>query len=623
MQICDIVKAIQEADVQYYYNNSSSLSDQEYDALKNTLKSMFPQHPILHRVGAPITGGFEKIERKRKMYSLENAFTEAEILKFLQPNTEYAVQYKLDGLAIELEYVNGEFVCASTRGDGLIGEDVTHTVRTIKNVPMVLKSDITITVRGEAIIPKAEFAKLEGFANARNAAAGSIRQKDPKVAASRGLKFIAYEVYGNDLKIAYHSKCMERLISEGFESVFSPVCSKSSEIIHYYNVHKDGKLALPFDIDGMVIKVNSMIECAMIGEGIKYPKWAIACKFDNPSGVTKLIDVVCQKGRTGAITPVAILEPVDIGGVTVTRASLHNNSEIQRKRLYIGAEVVVERAGEVIPEVVSVLSTEGISNDPYQMPDTCPECGSELYKGQLVWKCVNEECRSEKKVEYFVSRRCMDIQGIGPQMIQDLFDRKLIKDFTDLFGFASNHNLIYGAINIPGWGEGKVDKIRESLKEKNYISAYQFYMSLGIPSIAESKAQLIATEYPNPEAFIFAFETRSLYSLSALLRPSSYNKMIVWLKLNIDLVKKFLSYVKIKTTNSSTNSLTFLFTGKLSKPRSEYEQIINEKGHIFAKSISKSIDYLVAGESAGSKLEKAQKLGVKVITEEEFNNLIQ
>lgn len=618
----DIVKAIQEADVQYYYHNTSSLSDQEYDALKNTLKGMFPQHPILHRVGAPITGNFEKIERKRKMYSLENAFTEAEILKFLQPNTEYAVQYKLDGLAIELEYVNGEFVCASTRGDGLIGEDVTHTVRTIKNVPMVLKSAITITVRGEAIIPKAEFAKLEGFANARNAAAGSIRQKDPKVTASRGLKFIAYEAFGDDLLVAYHHVCLYRLNVEGFDTVSTYVVDSPSRVVDHYNDHKVKRSELPYDIDGLVIKINSMIQCAMIGESIKYPKWAIACKFDNPSGVTKLIDVVCQKGRTGAITPVAILEPVDIGGVTVTRASLHNNSEIQRKRLYIGAEVVVERAGEVIPEVVSVLSTEGISNDPYQMPDTCPECGSELYKGQLVWKCVNEECRPEKKVEYFVSRRCMDIQGIGPQMIQDLFDHKLIKDFTDLFGFATNHNLIYGAMNIPGWGEGKVDKIRESLKEKNYISAYQFYMSLGIPSIAESKAQLIANVYPEPERFIARWKGLGLDNLYSPLGPSSYQKMIAWLQLNIELVEKFLSYVKIKTTNSSTNSLTFLFTGKLSKPRSEYEQIINEKGHVFAKSISKSIDYLVAGESAGSKLEKAQKLGVKIIIEEEFNALI-
>ena len=603
-----------------YYNGIPKISDEAYDGLRQSLKDIDPESLVLHKVGAVVTGDFKKVEHATKMLSLNDTFTEQEIHDFYaKHNRSMVAELKADGLAIELVYEDGVLVQASTRGDGVVGDDVTHSVRTIKNVPMILTEKINITVRGEVVIPKDKFKLLSGFANARNAAAGSIRQKDSNVSAQRHLAFYAYST--TDRVQDYHVYSLNRLSELGFDVVKQIFCADAEEAIHAFDTLGNKRKNMPYDIDGMVLKVNDHNYCDKMGTVGRYPKWAIACKFESPKAVTKLLAIELQKGRTGNITPVAILEPVEIAGSTVARASLHNNSEIQRKGIWIGAMVTVEKAGDIIPEVVEVVSDRSGYDVYYSMPDHCPDCYELLDKEYLNWRCLNKDCCIEKSIEYFVSKRCMDIQGLGTKMVEQLVDEGLFKTFTDVFDFKEDW-FCNDVMKLQGWSNGKIDKIKKSIEEKSTISPDKFYMSLGIPTIGEMTAQTLAKYYPDPRQLIREWEL-VIDADAHYIGEVSYDKLNNWLKTYLHQYMAFLSFVTIKEKVIVMDRKTFLFTGKLSKPRGDFERVVVDKGHKFAKSISKSVDYLVAGEKAGGKLEKAKKLGITIIDEAWFNKVIK
>lgn len=624
-EIRELTELIQHHD-NNYYNGTPSISDPDYDGLRARLKALDPLNPVLHKVGATVVGDFKKVEHDPPMLSLNDLFEEADMAKWCNKYTgPFVAEMKMDGLAIEIEYVDGVFYRASTRGDGYIGDDVTHSVKTILNLPMILSGGCTesLKVRGEVVIPRSKFKLLEGFANPRNAAAGSVRQKDSKVSAQRHLAFYAYDIIGTDYRD--REKMLKFVYHIGFQVVRQIYCEHAINVRDAYRHLSVFRKTLDYDIDGMVVKIVDVNKCDDIGVQGRYPKWAIACKFENPSAVTKLIGIELQKGRTGNITPVAILEPIEISGSTVRRASLHNQSEITRKGLYIGAMVTVEKAGEIIPEVVNVVSHIDANelSDPilYEMPSTCPDCGQMLSKAFLNWRCLNNNCGVEKEIEYFVSKGCMDIQGLGTKMIKQLVDNNLISSPVHIYKFLKDPEFVKNVMNLPGWSDGKVDKVRNSLGKRLCISAKIFYKSLGIPTIGDVKSQELADMFPNPSDFSDACELGSKSNLP-MIGDVCYMNIHEWMSYKSWIIKALLRNVTIQVKIVPKVLRTFLFTGKISKPRSEYEKIVEGTGHKVAKSISKNVDYLVAGDKAGSKLQKAKDLGVKVITEEEFLKLI-
>lgn len=628
MNIEELREKIREYDYQYYNLGKSEIDDNLYDSLMSKLKEMEKNDPSLitpesptQRIGSPVNGDFEKIEHKQVMLSLNDVFSVEEAMKFFViPNVkEYVAQHKLDGLAIEIEYVDGKLFQASTRGDGYVGDDVTAQVRTIRNVPLILPVPITITVRGEVIITKNDFKKMEGFANTRNAAAGSIRQKDPKVTSLRPLRFIVYDVLsGLDSGNDHHTDKINVAKRLGFSVVPTIYFKSGLQLIEWFNNFTKQRSELPYDIDGIVVKINDCRKCKQLGVVGRYPRWAIAWKFEPPKAITTLKGITLQVGRTGAITPVAELEPVECGGATITRANLHNQSEISRKKLAIGCDVTIERAGDVIPEVVASIPHD---LPLYIMPSLCPECESILDQSQLVWRCKNEDCKPAKKIEYFVSKRCMDIQGVGPSMIEQLVNADIIDCAADIFNFTNDNEFCNEVMKLQGWSDGKIDKIRKSLSERKYITLDKFYMCLGIRSIAESQSVKLAELCPEPLEFL-----NRNYSMSRIQQIGYVASINIQKWLNVESNRiyglRFYNSICIEKTNKSANAKTFLFTGTLSKPRTYFEDMCRANGHNVAKSISKSVDFLIIGDKPGSKVDKANKLGVMCLKEDEFMTLI-
>ena len=610
---------ITQANKQYYNSSSQIMSDHEYDAVVASLREICPDSLVLQRVGAQVDGDFEKVTHSVPMTSLDDKFTEQAVRQWCLKNPgPYVFQNKLDGLSIEVEYVNGRFYRASTRGDGHIGDDVTHSVRTIRNLPMVLPTDETLTVRGECVIKKSDFEKLEGFANARNAAAGSVRQKDPRVSASRLLSFFAY---GTVERIEdTHSSTIKALIERGFFTTNQSIIKDVDTVFTLHDHHSKARETSNVEYDGMVLKIDDIDRCEFLGSAGKYPRWAIAFKFENPAAVTEITDIIVQRGRTGNMTPVALLKPVEISGSTITRASLHNNSEIQRKGVYIGASVIVEKAGEIIPEVTKVLNPREFL-PCYEMSDECPICMHKLDKTHLNWRCTNIDCAPEKRIEYFVSRRCMDIQGLGPKYIAQLVDAGLLQEPSDIFLFL-NKDFAQSVTGLPGWSYGRVNKIIKSIEEKSCITAAKFYMCLGILSLGESTSTKLAEMYPDPVQFYSTWKdcTDTLW-LSAIGEACMINIMS-WMKDNHQEFRRILESIIIREEKVVVEQKSFLFTGKLTRPRTELEDTVREAGHRVLKGVSKNLDYLVVGDKPGSKLDKAKGLEILVINESDLYDII-
>ncbi len=654
----------------YYVLDDPEISDAEYDKLFRELLELENKYPQFRSPTSPTQkiGGEPLKEFKQRthsvpMYSLDNVFSEQEWydyiarIKRIIPDEEinFWVDPKLDGLAIEIIYQNGEFVAAATRGDGIVGEDVTQNVKTIKNVPLVLKGfskDIKIPsyleVRGEVVIAKEDFYKLnkkqleqglKTFANPRNAAAGSIRQLDPNITAQRPLKFFAYGIgllrfEGEHIKISRQSELIEFFRNIGLSTVpLAKFIKNSDEVWEYFKFIESKIEQFPYEIDGVVAKVDLFEQQQRLGATARSPRWAIALKFKAEQGITKLIDIKVQVGRTGILTPVAELEPVEIGGVVVKRATLHNEDEIKAKDLRIGDYVVVQRAGNVIPEVVRPLKEKRDGSEKeFKFPSTCPVCGSSVVRlqGEVHYRCINVSCpaRLKRGLIHFVSKAGLDIKGLGDRWIETFVDMGLIKDFADIFLLKKEQ-----IVHLERMGNKLAENMLNAIEEaKKRATLDKLISGLGIRLVGEQTAKTLAKHFKNLDNLAKATkeELMSLKDIGEEVAHSIYS--FFRNPDNLRLLKKF-KEINLwpeekeetqKETKSQIKGKTFVFTGKLdSFSRSEAKKIVEKYGGRVVSAVSKKVDYVVVGHEPGSKFKKAQELNLTILSEDEFKKLIQ
>ena len=656
-RVKEITELLEKYNYEYYVLDNPSVSDAEYDRLMQELIALETKYPDLksplspsQRVGGQVQEEFKKITHKRMMLSLANAFNESDLRDFDKKvrdvlgveKVKYMAEMKIDGLGISLVYRNN-LVYASTRGDGTVGEDVTSNVITIKSVPSHIDCDEELEIRGEVFMPKKSLAKLNEirektgeplFANARNAAAGSIRQLDSSIAASRGLDgFWYYFVNAKDFGIRYHSEALNYADKLGFKT--NPerrLCNGIDEVIFYIEEYTEKRPSLAYDIDGIVIKVDDMDTYDKLGYTSKTPRWAIAYKFPPEEVITKLTDIIYTVGRTGKITPNAVLEPVRVAGSLVQRATLHNEDFIKDKGLMIGDYVVLRKAGDVIPEVVRVVK-ERRENDviPYQMITNCPVCGSPLVRVDAMHYCVNPHCEA-KKIEgiiHFSSRDAMDIEGMGEKVVEQFFNQGFIHSIADIYDLGQYRQDI---ISLDGWKDKSIDNLLEAIEKSKENSLEKVLFGLGIKEVGAKMAKTLARKYGD----IDALSTASAQELSEIpdVGPVLVKSLTEWFadeknqKLIQDLKNKGLNFKfignTVKAAGSYFSGKTVVLTGTLSSMgRKEATALLEDVGAKVTGSVSKATDCVIAGVEAGSKLDKAQQLGIQVLDEQEFLSLIK
>ncbi len=629
---------------QYHTYDDPKISDYEFDMLKKELEKMEEEHPEIKkeyspssRVGSESLDKFEKVKHKNKMLSLDNSYNKAEVIEFINrvkkdvSDPSFVLEYKIDGLSVELIYENGIFIKAATRGDGSVGEDVTQNVRTIKSLPLKLSENIDITVRAEVFISKADFMdiNIDGkYANARNLAAGSLRQLDPKVTASRNLDMFVFDVLESNKSYDTHVEKIKDLSKLGFktsELFFEKDHDKMLLLIDELEQHR---AELYFDIDGLVIKVNEQEYRSILGVTSKAPKWAIAYKFKAFEQITKMLDVIWSVGRVGSITPTAVLEPVLIAGSVISRATLHNEDYIRDKDLRIGDDVVVIKAGDVIPQVVrSISENRDGSEVAIESPKTCPSCSSKLYRydGEAKIKCINRRCpdRLLKEIIHFVSRDAMNITGLGDKLIEFLVNNKYINDISDLFILKEKRKELE---EEKGFKEKSVSNIINEIEDSKDTTLSRFIYSLGIEFVGKNTADLIAKRVDSIQS-LFEFNEEDLLNIDGVgeKTASSFVKYFDNDD-NVDVIKKLLDYgvnPKKEFYSSRLNNIKFVITGKFDLySRKELENKVKSLGGSVSSSVSKNTDYILVGQKPGSKYQKALNLGVKVISLEEFLTLI-
>jgi DNA ligase (NAD+) len=634
----------------YHTHDKPEISDYEYDRLFQELLDLEAKYDHLDltdspskRVGGEAISAFQKVAHRKPMLSLANSYSTDDILefdqrvkKFLRKDApvEYFAELKLDGLSMELIYENGKLVRALTRGDGTVGEDVTHNVKTIKSIPLKLKSknppDL-LEVRGEVLIFKKDFIKMneayeeqgeDTFANPRNAAAGTVRQLDPKIAASRPLKFFAYAL-GEYQGISFDT---QKEITEVFSQFGLPTLEEEltvksdepDEIVNYYKKIEKLRPKLEFDIDGIVIKVNSLPLQDDLGLVARSPRWATAAKFKPEQAQTEIENIVIQVGRTGALTPVAIMNPVKVGGVTITHATLHNQDEIDRKDVRIGDTVFVQRAGDVIPEVVAVNHDKRPkSAKPFKIPLECPSCGEKAHRGEedAVLRCENPVCKSKIKesVKHFVSRRAMNMEKVGDRLIEIFIDQHLIEGFSGLYKLKKEQLL-----NLERQGEKSVDNILKSIEASRKTTLARFIYALGIRFVGEQTAKLLADHYVTIENFMKTsqeeLETipeigpKVSASILESLKNKSFQKEVAKLSEMLEFEKSS------RSTEGPLSGKSFLVTGTLPVKRDEAHEVIEKNGGKLLSGVSSKLNYLIVGDDPGSKVDKAQSLDVKIIS---------
>lgn len=653
-RIDELIKIINRLNYEYYTLDKPSVTDQEYDRYVQELVALEQKYPELKRDDSPTTrvGGvvldeFKKVTHKIPMLSLGNVYNSDEILNFHNRivkegiNPEYVCELKIDGLAVSLTYEKGKLVRGATRGDSVVGEDITHNVRTIKTIPLTLNKEIDIEVRGEIYITKKEFERinkerqekgLELFQNCRNLAAGSIRQLDSSIAASRKLDCFIYHLPNpEDYGITTHYETLEFMKSLGFRvNPNNKLVGSIKEVESFIENASNMRESLPYDIDGVVIKVNSILEQKRLGYTAKSPKWATAYKFPSLEVVTKLIDIVFTVGRTGQITPNAVLEPVRVMGSTVKRATLHNHEYVMEKGFKKGDYVVIKKAGDVIPEVVKPLveRRDGSEID-FKMIDTCPICGTTLVKkeNQVDYYCLNPKCDA-RKIEgliHFASRKAMNIEGLGEQIIEDFYNLKLIHNFVDIYNLSKHKEDL---IELEGFGNKSINNLLTSIENSKENSLERLLFALGIPNVGEKTAKILAKKYLNLDNLISASldELKQIPDIGPIIAKSIVDYFEV--EETRELIKE-LKEKGINTTykgntvveNSNFLDKTFVITGTLSIPRDELKEKIESYGGKITDSVSKKTDYLILGEDPGSKYDKALKLGIKIINEEELNTM--
>ena len=659
-RVADLRKQIEHHSYLYYVQDAPEITDAEYDVLFRELQGLEEAYPELQtpdsptmKVGGEVLPSLQSQDHSLRMYSLDNAFNGEEFLAFVdrikrqQADAELSfwIDPKMDGLAMELIYENGSFTAALTRGDGTTGELVTHTVRTIKNVPLRLRGDTLparLEVRGEVVIGREAFAKLNEqqrkygkkvFANPRNAAAGSVRQLDSSVAAARPLMFLAYgigQVVWEDgaKEWATQKEIIDSLSELGFTvPPDAQLCGSPQEVIDLFEQLGEKRTTLPFEIDGMVAKLNSLELQQSLGFTARFPRWAIAFKFPAQQAVTKLEDIIIQVGRTGVLTPVAALSPVEVGGVVVSRATLHNEDEIQAKELRVGDTVIVQRAGDVIPEVVRALveKRDG-SEKEFVFPKECPVCHSEAVReeGEAAWRCINVTCPAvvKRSIVHFVSKAGLDIQGVGKSWVEKLVDKGLVKDPVDLFEVKR-----LDLMQFEGMGPVSAQKFVDALAAiKTSAPLSRFICALGIRHVGEQTGKVLAQTYKDLDALSEAkvSELVDLPDVGGEIAESiveffenDANKAMLARFKEIGLDPKQEETAAVDEDHPLAGK-SVVFTGSLSTKRADAKKMAESVGAKVIGSVSKKLDYLVAGEKAGSKLAKAEQLGISILTEDEF-----
>ena len=665
MKISDTIKSlrkqINDHNYQYYVLDNPIISDGEYDKLLKELElieNKYPEYIIpespTQRIGAQPIDSFGTVTHRITMMSLANAMSEDELKAFdkrlkkklnSSEKIEYVVEPKLDGLAVELIYEKGKFINGSTRGDGNTGEDITSNLKTINSVPLILRDDIVslpdlVEVRGEVFIRKQDFeilnakrtqANNQPFANARNAAAGSLRQLDPKITATRSLSIYCYQAGVVDgVNFNTHSEFLEQL--KGWGLPVNPeikIVKGIEKAIQFHKELEGARNKFPYEIDGSVIKVNSLPIRNKLGTRSRSPRWAIAGKFKAQQVTTVIKDIFPSVGRTGAVTPVARLEPVEVGGVTVTNATLHNQDEIDRKDIRIGDTVIIERSGDVIPKVIKVIQ-EKRTNDAksYHLPDHCPECNNQLIRPQneVVFRCSNFSCPAKIKgnIKHFVSKDALDIDGLGEKLIDQLVNEKIIKNVDDLFQINKNQ-----LANLDRMGDKSADNIVESINNSKLTTFSRFIYSLGIRHVGEHTSKLLEDAFDGNFDLLLEASFEDLESIDEVGPIVAQSIIEFW---NVDSNKQIANNCfefglklerKNKKVDQILNGKTLVFTGSLEKfTRKVAKEMVVNKGGRVSNAISKNTNFLVAGPGSGAKLEKAKKLGINIINEDEFEQLV-
>lgn len=647
-----LVNILNEANIEYYVNDNPTLTDNEFDSLLDELiklEEKYPEYKLdnspTSKVGTTVISEFKKITHPTPMFSLGDVFNEDEVLSFCKKiekevnNVEYVCELKMDGLAVSLIYVKGKFISAATRGDGRIGEDITNNVKTINSLPLTLKEDINLEVRGEiymdfdvfnALNESREKEGLPLFQNPRNAAAGSIRQLDSSITKSRKLSMLLYHVPNANLSTHYQT--LELLKRVGLPiNENTKLCKNSVEVldfIKYWNEHRE---ELPYPIDGIVIKVNDLATQKLLGFTAKYPKWAIAYKFPAEEVVTKLDDIICTVGRTGQITPNAVLEPVKVAGSTIRRATLHNAKYIEEKDLRIGDYVVIRKAGDVIPEVVRPVIERRNNVVKYQMIDKCPICGSALVPSasQIDLLCPNEDCaaRNVNALIHFAARDAMNIEGLGDNMMEDFYNLGFIKNILDIYKIKDHREEI---IELEGYGNKSCDNLEMSIEKSKGNSLERLLNGLGIPGIGLKTARLLARKYENIDNLMNASydELHDIKDIGPILAENLVNYFDdinnINLINNLKLIGVNMEYVGEKIVqNDNYTGKKFVLTGTISfMTRDEIKDLIEKRGGEVIGSVSKNTDVVIVGENPGSKYDKALKLNIEIWDEDKFKSLI-
>lgn len=654
-KVDELVKLINKHSYNYYVLDKPEINDYEFDMLMKELIELENKFPALkrsdsptQRVGGEVLQGFSEVVHKTPKLSLGNVFDENDIRDFdsrvrkvVGDDVEYVVELKIDGLTVVLNYEEGRFVQGATRGDGVKGEDITANLRTVKSIPIALGEEVDLEVRGEVFMPKKAFEELNArreeqeeplFANPRNASAGSLRQLDSRVTAGRPLDIFVFNLESiEDKTFDTHVETLEYLKKIGFKvSPFISIHKSSAEIIEKCRHWADKRGELPFEIDGLVIKVNSLKQRESLGYTTKTPRWAAAYKFPPETKKTKVKDIIVQVGRTGAITPTAELEPVRLAGSVISRATLHNEDYIKEKDIRIGDTVIIKKAGDVIPEVVEVVKDTRTGDErPFEMPKKCPVCQADTIReqGEAVTKCTNISCPAQLKrsLFHFVSRDAMNIEGFGPQIMTLLMDKGFIKDAADIY-LLKNHR--EALVELDRMGEKSVQNLLDAIEASKINPLNRLIFALGIRMIGQRASQVLANEFEDIDA-MFTADYDKLIGISEI-GDKMAESIITFFKQeqNLSLIRKLQEYgvntissKKEIKENEHFSGKTFVLTGALqSFTRDQAKEIIESFGGKVSGSVSKKTDYVLAGEDAGSKLVKANELGVAVIDEETFRD---
>ncbi|MBQ7136931.1 MAG: NAD-dependent DNA ligase LigA [Bacilli bacterium] len=652
----ELIKIINEADYNYHTLDKPTITDQEYDKYLRELYRIEEEHPEImrddspsQRAGGQVLDEFKKVKHNIPMMSLSNVFNESEIMLFDSRikkegiNPSYVCELKIDGLSVSLRYEKGKLVTAATRGDGTTGEDITNNVKTIKTIPLTLNKEIDIEVRGEIYMSKKVFEKLnnerekegkELFQNPRNAAAGSIRQLDSKVAAKRKLDCFIYHLPNPlDYGITSHNEALQFMSDLGFRTnPNNRLVYSVSEVLSFIDEKAAEREKLPYDIDGIVIKTNNIMDQQSLGFTAKYPKWATAYKFPATEVLTKLTDIIFTVGRTGQITPNAVLEPVIVQGSTIRRATLHNEDYVKEKDLKIGDIVSIRKAGDVIPEVVKAITERRTGEEKdFEMIKNCPICNSLLEKkeGQVDYYCLNDKCdrRNIEGIIHFVSRKAMNIDGLGEKIVEDFYNMRFINSIVDIYHLNEHRADL---IELEGYGDKSVDNLLEAIEESKNNSLERLIFGLGIPHVGEKTAKILAARYKDLDSFMEASleELTSINDIGEIIAKSI--KHYFGQDVNWNLVHQLKS-LGINTIYLGANveidknfeGKTFVITGTLSSlSRDEAKDRVELLGGKTSSSVSKKTNVVIVGENPGSKYDKAVELNIEVWDESKFISML-